>query len=99
MSKNEFCIMKDNLPYYRNFRFEGSERHEIFEGRTGNRQKSIEDGLVIFTLPELHRTSKNSIHLAPKKWEWLKQLAEKTWCEYYNKTPDDFLKRYKRNYL
>lgn len=84
---------------YKTERFYGSERHECFEGRTGNRDKSIEDGLVVFITSEQHRTSKQSIHLAPKKWLWLKELAEKTWCEYYHKTPDDFRKRYGRNYL
>ena len=33
--KEEFCIMNDNPPYWRNYRFNGSERHEIYEGRTG----------------------------------------------------------------
>lgn len=91
--------MNDNQPYWRNFRFPGSERHEIMEGRTGNRDKSIEDGLVIFLTPELHRTSKHSIHLAPREWIYLKRLAQKTWCEYYNKNKDDFRQRYGRNYL
>lgn len=45
--KKEFCIMPES-PYYSTERFYGSERHEVFEGRTGNRDKSIEDGLVIF---------------------------------------------------
>ena len=49
----EKCIMNDNPPLWRNFRYNGSERHEIFEGRTGNRKKSIEDGLVIFLSPKL----------------------------------------------
>lgn len=97
--KNEFCIMPSIPPYFSNKRFLGSERHEIFEGRTGNRNKSIEDGLVIFTTPEIHRINKDSIHLSPKKWIWLKELAEKTWCEYYNKTSDEFLERYHKNYL
>lgn len=91
--------MEDDELYYRNFRFPGSERHEIFEGRTGNRNKSIEDGLVIFTTPEIHRTGKHSIHLAPKEWIWLKEKAEKRWCEVYNKTPEQFRKRYYKNYL
>ena len=65
----EKCIMNDNPPYWRNFRYNGAERHEVWEGRTGNRKKSIEDGLVIFTSPEFHRTGKFSIHLSPKKWE------------------------------
>ena len=95
----EFSIMKPRPPLYSNERFFGSERHEIFEGRTGNREKSIKDGLVIFTTPELHRILKKSIHLAPKEWIWLKKEAEKTWCEYYGKTKEEFRERYGRNYL
>jgi len=97
--EEEKCIMVDNPPYWRNFRFNGSERHEIFEGRTGNRKKSIEDGLVIFTTPEIHRTNKKSIHLSPKEWIWLKQEAEKRYCIYYDKTKEEFSERYGRNYL
>ena len=94
----EFSIMPQN-PYYETERFPGSERHEIFEDRTGNRDKSIEDGLVIFIMPGMHRTSNDSIHLNPKKWEWLKAIAQKTWQEHYNKTKEDFIRRYGRNYL
>ena len=62
--KEEFCIMPSNPPYWYNKRFNGSERHEVWEGRVGNRDKSIEDGLVIFTTPQLHRLDKDfSIHL------------------------------------
>lgn len=95
----EFSIMDENIPYWSNKRFPGSERHEIFEGNGGNRKKSIEDGLVIFISPELHRTGKNSIHKNPKEWIWLKELGEKVWCEYYKKTPEEFKKRYYKNYL
>ena len=94
--------MPNNPPYWYNERFNGSERHEIFEGRTGNRNKSIEDGLVIFTTPELHRTGKLSIHLSPKQWEettHMKVIAEKIWCDYYNKTIDEFREKYGRNYI
>ena len=94
----EFSIMPQN-PYYETERFPGSERHEIFEGRTGNRDKSIEDGLVIFIMPGMHRTSNDSIHLNPKKWEWLKVVAQRTWQEYYNKTEEEFRLRYGKNYL
>lgn len=79
--------------------FHGSERHEVFEGRTGNRDNSIEDGLVIFITPFQHRTSNESIHLAPKKWEWLKEIAQQAWQDYYNKTKEDFRARYGKNYL
>lgn len=37
----EKCIMSDNPPYWRNFRFNGSERHEIyFGGRNGRNNRS-----------------------------------------------------------
>lgn len=97
-TKKEFSIMPNSV-YWRNERFSGSERHEIFEGRTGNRDKSIEDGLVIFTTPDIHRTGKNSIHLNPKHWEWLKQEGERVWIEYYKKDKEEFRKRYGKNYL
>ncbi len=71
----------------------------MFEGRTGNRDKSIEDGLVIFITPYQHRTNNNSIHLNPKQWEWLKTIAQKTWQEYYDKTKEEFRLRYGKNYL
>ncbi len=101
-SKEEFCIMPDNPPLWRNYRFSGSERHEVFEGRVGNRKKSIEDGLVIFTTPELHRTGKKSIHLNPLFWKEeikLQEIAEQKWIDYYGKTKEEFRKRYGRNYL
>ena len=103
MKKNEeFSIMPSNLPYWDNKRFNGSERHEVFEGRTSNRDKSINDGLVIFTTPELHRTGKFSIHLSPKEWEKktnMKAIAEEIWCEVYHKSPEDFRKKYGKNYI
>lgn len=94
----EFSIMPTN-PLYSTERYVGLERHEVFEGRTSNREKSIEDGLVIFIPPSLHRTSNDSIHLNPKNWEWLKVEAQKAWQEHYNKTKEDFIKRYGKNYL
>ncbi len=102
MINKEFSILNNNAPLWYNRRINGTERHEIFEGRTGNRNKSIEDGLVIFLKPELHRTGKYAIHKNPKYWKEeikIQEIAERRWCEYYKKTPDDFLKRYGRNYL
>ena len=91
--------MPDNPPYWRNFRFNGSERHEAFEGRTGNRDKSIEDGLVVFLRPELHNASSLGVHYNKQLDLELKIAGEKRWCEYYNKTIDDFVIRYGRNYI
>ena len=94
----EKCIMpKDDR--YSTERYSGLERNEIFEGRTGNREKSIEDGLVVFITPEQHRTGKHSVHLAPKEWLWLKKLGEEVWINHYKKSKEDFRKRYGRNYI
>lgn len=98
LKKEEFCIMpKSNL--YSTTRFEGSERHEVFEGRTGNRKKSIEDGLIIFLTPEEHRTSSKSIHKDYNFSEKVKKIAEEAWCKQYKKTKQDFKNRYGKNYL
>lgn len=96
--KEEFCIMKDNPPLWSNKRFAGSHRHEVMFG-TANRKKSIEDGLVIFLRPEDHNASKYGIHFNKDFDLYAKKEAEKRWCEFYNKTPEQFRKRYGRNYL
>ena len=98
MNKEEFCIMPidDN---YSTIRYGLLERHECFYG-VRNRQKSIDDGLIVFLTNEAHRGSygvhgKNGHSLDL----YLKKLAQQTWQTYYNKTTDEFIKRYGRNYL
>lgn len=95
----EFCIMPSNLPYWDNKRFFGSHRHEAFFG-VRNRQKSIDDGLIVFLTYENHEGT-NGVH--GKKGHYLDNMikveAEIAWLKYYNKTIEDFIKRYGRNYL
>lgn len=96
---NEFCIMPDNPPYWRNFRQLGTHRHEAYFG-VKNRQKSIDDGLVVFLTPDKHEGT-YGVH-GTKGHEFdvmIKKAAELAWCEYYKLTPDDFRERYGRNYL
>lgn len=73
-------------------------RHEVFFG-TRNRQKSIDDGLIVFLRPEMHNASKVGVHFNREFDLYLKQIAERAWLEYYDKTTEDFIKRYGRNYL
>ena len=89
--------MNDNPPYWRNTRFPGSHRHEIFFGK--NRKKSIEDGLVVFLKPELHNMSKKGVHFNKDFDLKLKETGQYIWQKYYNKTTEDFIKRYGKNYL
>ena len=97
-SMDEFCIMKDNPPYWRNKRIGNLHRHEAFFG-VRNRQKSIDDGLVVFLTPELHNMSNKGVHYNKEFNLMIKKEAEKTWLKYYNKTIDDFRERYGKNYL
>ena len=98
MRKEEYCIMQDNPPYWRNKRLDGLVRHEVMFG-TRNRQKSIDDGLVVFLTPELHNMSNKGVHFNRDFDLMIKKAGEKRWLEYYNKTIDDWIKKYGRNYL
>ena len=95
--KKEFCIMpKNNL--YEITRFYGSERHEIFFGK--NRQKSIDDGLVVFLTPQMHRGTYGIHGKFGHDFDiTLKQIAEQTWINYYKKNINEFIKKYGKNYL
>ena len=95
--RKELCIMQPG-DRWTNRRQPGLHRHEIFYG-TANRQKSIEDGLVVFLTPENHNMSNKGVHFDKKFDEELKRTGQRTWMEYYNKTIEDFIKRYGRNYL
>ena len=96
--KKEFCIMPDNPPKWRNKRYSGTVRHEVFFG-VRNRKKSIEDGLVVFLIPELHNMSKKGVHFNKEFDKELKQTGQAIWQSYYNKQEEDFRKRYGENYL
>lgn len=94
--------MNDNPPLWRNFRFNEDtfkcNRHEVFFG-IRNRQKSIDDGLVVFLEPRLHNKSNKGVHYNKQFRDMMQKEAQKRWMEYYNKTIEDFIKRYGRNYL
>lgn len=76
------CGSKYNLHY-----------HHIMFGK--NRKLADEDGLTIYLCYE-HHEGTNGVH--GKNGHELdikfKKMAVKVWCEYYNKTEEDFRKRY-----
>lgn len=71
--------------------------HEVFYGK--NRQHSIEDGCCVYLCGMHHNMSNYGIHFNKNFDLQTKQLMEKTWLKYYNKSIDDFIKRYGKNYL
>lgn len=72
--------------------------HHIFFGK--NRKNADKDGLTCYLCLWCYE-GKNGVHgkngheLDMK----IKREAEKRWCEYYNKTKQDFIEKYGRNYL
>ena len=96
MSKKEMCIMPCDVRWSTQ-RFEGSHRHEIFGAY--NRQKSIEDGLVIFLRPEDHNMSEKGIHANREFDLYAKRKAQARWMEFYGKTEEQFRKRYGKSWL
>lgn len=98
MKKEEFCIMPADERYSTK-RFMGSHRHEVFFGKA-NRQKSIEDGLIVFLTWEQHEGTYGVHGREGKEFNtYLKRIGQQAWQEYYNKTKEDFIQRYGKNYL
>ncbi len=76
-----------------------NERHEIYFNKA-YRNKSIKDGLIVFLTEEEHRGT-DGVHgkNGDKFNRFLKRTAQKVWINYYQKTKEDFIKRYGQNYL
>ena len=72
----------------------GTDRHHCIHG-TGRRNLADEDGLTVYLCQPHHRAlhDKGLYDLA------LQQEAQLAWMEYYNKTAEDWIARYGKNYL
>ncbi len=78
-------------------RWTQTERHHIFGA--SNRKKADKDGLTVYLCHDCHNEPPNGVHFNREKDLRLKRIGEKTWCKYYGKTIEDFIKEYGRNYL
>lgn len=78
-------------------RFEESHKHHIFGGF--NRKLSEEDGLFIYLTPYMHNMSNEGIHFNTAFMDYAHCVGQTVWQEHYNKTKEDFIKRYGRSYL
>lgn len=92
-----FSILQDTKQCYVCGSSQNIHVHEVFYGR--NRQNSIKDGCCVYLCGKHHNQSKSGVHFNHELDMLLKQQMELYWCKYYNKTPEDFAKRYYCNYL
>ena len=98
MDRNGYnpSILQDDLTYcYCCGRTcEKLDRHEIFGGP--NRQKSKELGLWVMLCHDSCHL--NGVHAFPKKYEYLKQKAQRIAMKRYGWTTEDFIREFGRNY-
>lgn len=90
---NDISIMpKSHL--YSNIKVKELEKHHIFGG-VANRPKSEEYGLFVWLTKEQHQF----LHDNPLEMIKIKKIAQATFMEYYNKSVEEFIDIFGRNYL
>ena len=94
---NRFSILQDIKRCYVCGTKIGLHTHEVYFGK--NRQKSIEDGCCIYLCGTHHNLSNKGIHFDHNLDLKVKKIMEEKWLKYYNKTVDDFIIRYGKNYI
>lgn len=75
----------------------GLHKHHIFGG--ANRNKSEKDGCWCYLCGEHHNLSNKGVHFNKELDTRLKQTCQQLWMTKKNKTVEDFIKEYGRNYL
>ena len=94
---NRFSILQNKKQCYVCETTLNMHTHEVFFGK--NRQKSIEDGCCVYLCGKHHNQSNAGIHFNHELDLKVKKEMQLKWQQVYNKTTDDFIKRYGRNYL
>lgn len=84
-SKQECCFICGQM---------ASDRHHTWHG-TANRKLADKDGLTVM----LCHTCHINLHDKGTFDRDLQKIAEERWMEYYNKSEDDFRKRYGKSVL
>jgi len=90
IQKDDKCCLVCGMPF-------NIHTHEVYYGK--NREKSIEDGCCVYLCGAHHNMSNKGIHFDHELDLKVKKEMEVAWLMYYNKTIEDFIKRYGRNYL
>lgn len=94
---NRFSLMQNEKKCYVCETKQNIHIHEVYFGK--NRQKSIEDGCCVYLCGKHHNQSNEGVHFNHELDMKLKREMETTWLKHYNKTINEFIERYGRNYL
>lgn len=74
------------------------EEHHIFEG-TANRKLSEKYGLKIWLCHRHHNEVPDGVHFDKWMRDRIKRITQIKFMEHYNKTIEDFIKIFGKNYL
>ena len=69
------------------------DAHELIKGI--NRKKCIKWGLVVYICRDCHRKTEED----SKFYKETKKMAQEVWQNHYNKTTEEFIKEFGKNYL
>ena len=69
------------------------DTHELIKGI--NRKKCIKWGLVVYICRDCHRKTEEDSEF----YKETKKMAQEVWQNYYNKTTEEFIKEFGKNYL
>lgn len=91
-------VIQENLDYcpicYKKIPEGCGDWHHIYNG-TANRKKSEEDGMKIY----IHRQCHMDIHVSKTKLVGLQAYYQPKWIKIYNKSTEEFIKRYGQDYI
>lgn len=90
---NDASIMPPSTLYFTK-KTKGCQKHHIFGG-VANRPKSEKYGLFIWLTTEQHKY----LHDHPKEMLGIKKEAQKSFMKYYDKTVEEFIEVFWKNYL
>ena len=74
-----------------------TECHHIFRGK--NRKRADADGLVVHLCHFCHNEPPHGVHYNKALDIHLKRMGQRLWMARYDKTVEDFIMAYGRNYL
>ena len=75
----------------------GTEKHHIFGG--ANRSRADADGLTVYLCHYCHNEPPVGVHHNKLNATRLKRIGQRHWMRHYDKTVDEFIQAYGRNYL
>jgi hypothetical protein len=94
---NRFSILQDKKQCYVCGTTQNINIHEVYFGK--NRQNSIKWGCCVYLCSKHHNQSNDGVHFNKELDNHLKQVMEQQFLKHYDKTIEDFISIFKKNYL